>query len=451
MEYDKLAKHDSCPQFSCHKKCAKLWDFYDIVASLGDDSEDSEVAPKNGAFCNAVVRYEAGGAIYLYSSDGIPVKLSDGTQTGIFIPKLEVDTQTMTAILSWTNNVGRENPEPINVIGPAGPQGEKGDPGNAIAVKGEKPTPTDLPTDAEDGDAWLVQGDLWVWTGSAWQNVGHIQGPKGETGSTYTPHLTVDTENDEVILSWTNDGGLPNPDPVNIKGKEGTNANAKVLFSRIPLTTELGQTTTLLISNLEDADQGDISAPETEIYDANGTLGVVIDFNYLTNTMLVKTVTKSPEERQGVRLGTVDTPANLPTNYTQAEALGWQDPVKGDYAYVRSDPDHEGYMAEYLVDNVAGDGTITWTYSHSINAGDYQLKSDAADAGMILTGGVTEGTFGTPIDPTSLQLRNTTDMQGMILTGGTDNEFGTPIDPDDLTVEEITSAEVQALWAARPY
>lgn len=453
MNYDDLKKME-CPKVDCRTECPKIWDYYLIPANLGDDSPDSEMAPKNGMYCNAMVKYENGGAIYLYSSEGVPVKLSDGTETGLFIPKIEVDATAATAILSWTNNVGRENPEPINIMGKKGDQGdqgEKGDPGTAIAIKGEKATPADLPTDAEEGDAWLVQGDLYVWTGTAWQNVGNIQGPRGEVGPHFTPHLTVIPENDEVILSWTNDGGLENPDPVNIKGKEGTNANAKVLFSRIPLTTELGQTTTLLISNLDQADRGDISAPETEIYDAYGTLGVVIEFNEATDTMLVKTVTKSPEERQGVRLGTVDTPAQLPLNYTQAEALGWQDPVKGDYAYVRDDPDHGDFMAEYLVDNVDGAGNISWTYSHSINAGDYQLKSSLADVGMILTGGNPEGTFGTSIDPGTLQQRNTDEMEGMLLVGGTGNTFGTPIDPDTLTVEEITTAEVTTLWANRPY
>lgn len=455
LDYNNLPE-TTCPKVDCRKgsKCCKAFSYYSIPASMGDDSEGSEVAPKNGAYCDALVKYENGGAIYLYSKEGIPVMLTNGTETGLFIPHLEIDEATATAILSWTNNVGRENPEPINIMGKKGDQGEKGekgDPGTAIAIKGEKPTPADLPTDAEEGDAWLVQGDLYVWTGTAWQNVGNIQGPQGEVGPHFTPHLTVDTENDEVILSWTNDGGLDNPDPVNIKGKEGTNANAKVLFSRIPLTTELGQTTTLLISNLDQADRGDISAPETEIYDAYGTLGVVVEFNELTDTMLVKTVTKSPEERQGVRLGTVDTPAQLPINYTQSEALGWQDPVRGDYAYVRSDPDHGDFMAEYLVDNVAGDGTISWVFSHSINAGDYQLKSSLADAGMILTGGNPEGTFGQPIDPGTLQLRNTDAMEGMLLVGGTGNNFGTPIDPEDLRVEEITATEVATLWANRPY
>lgn len=36
------------------------------------------------------------------------------------------------------------------------------------------------------------------------------------SGATFTPHVS-----DDAVLSWTNDKGLPNPNPVNIKGKDG--------------------------------------------------------------------------------------------------------------------------------------------------------------------------------------------------------------------------------------
>lgn len=38
----------------------------------------------------------------------------------------------------------------------------------------------------------------------------------GENGATFTPSVSEDG-----ILSWTNDKGLPNPDPVNIMGPQG--------------------------------------------------------------------------------------------------------------------------------------------------------------------------------------------------------------------------------------
>ena len=38
-------------------------------------------------------------------------------------------------------------------------------------------------------------------------------GEPGEDGATFTPHV-----DEEGTLSWTNDKGLDNPEPVNIKG-----------------------------------------------------------------------------------------------------------------------------------------------------------------------------------------------------------------------------------------
>lgn len=41
-------------------------------------------------------------------------------------------------------------------------------------------------------------------------------GPSGADGATFTPSVSSDG-----VLSFTNDGGLPNPEPVNIKGPPG--------------------------------------------------------------------------------------------------------------------------------------------------------------------------------------------------------------------------------------
>jgi hypothetical protein len=46
--------------------------------------------------------------------------------------------------------------------------------------------------------------------------VGSENGGTGENGATFTPSVSEDG-----VLSWTNDKGLDNPDPVNIKGTKG--------------------------------------------------------------------------------------------------------------------------------------------------------------------------------------------------------------------------------------
>lgn len=42
------------------------------------------------------------------------------------------------------------------------------------------------------------------------------EGTDGKDGATFIPSVS-----ENGIISWTNDGGLPNPEPVNIKGKDG--------------------------------------------------------------------------------------------------------------------------------------------------------------------------------------------------------------------------------------
>ena len=75
------------------------------------------------------------------------------------------------------------------------------------------------------GDAYCVGSaapyDVYIYDGVSgeWINNGTIQGAKGDTGAagtTFTPHLDGNGN-----LSWTNDGGLDNPETQNIRGAVG--------------------------------------------------------------------------------------------------------------------------------------------------------------------------------------------------------------------------------------
>lgn len=75
------------------------------------------------------------------------------------------------------------------------------------------------------GDAYCVGSaapyDVYIYDGvnGEWVNNGTIQGAKGDTGAagtTFTPHLDGNGN-----LSWTNDGGLDNPETQNIRGAKG--------------------------------------------------------------------------------------------------------------------------------------------------------------------------------------------------------------------------------------
>lgn len=59
----------------------------------------------------------------------------------------------------------------------------KGADGTSVNIKGELNTTEELPTGANNGDGYIINGDLWVYTDNNWINAGAIKGPQGETGN----------------------------------------------------------------------------------------------------------------------------------------------------------------------------------------------------------------------------------------------------------------------------
>ena len=64
-----------------------------------------------------------------------------------------------------------------------GDKGDTGKDGTSVTIKGSKTAQGDLPlTGNTVGDGYIINGDLWVWDGTKFNNVGPIQGPKGDPG-----------------------------------------------------------------------------------------------------------------------------------------------------------------------------------------------------------------------------------------------------------------------------
>ena len=192
-----------------------------------------------------------------------------GAQGYTFTPALDAAGN-----LSWTNDGSLANPGTVNLMGPqgpqgpqgvkgdtgpqgpqgekgetgdTGPQGPKGETGNGFKIMGYYASVSELQSAVPSpavGDAYGVGAsepyDIYIWGGASWVDNGPIQGPagpqgepgekgekgdKGDTGpagaagssgATFTP--SVDTSGN---LTWTNDGGLENPETVNIRGVKG--------------------------------------------------------------------------------------------------------------------------------------------------------------------------------------------------------------------------------------
>lgn len=114
--------------------------------------------------------------------------------------------------LSWSNNGLLPNPITVNIMGK---------PGTGLEISGHVESVAELPENAEQGEAWAVGAEepyeAYCWLG-AWVDLGPLfpPGPRGDTGPYFTP--SVDSSGN---LSWTNNGDLPNPETVNIKGRPG--------------------------------------------------------------------------------------------------------------------------------------------------------------------------------------------------------------------------------------
>lgn len=160
--------------------------------------------------------------------EDIADKITSGEYTGAtFTPIVSEDGE-----LSWTNNGGLENPEPVNIKGPqgeqgtpgkdgeAGPQGiqgVQGNPGTAATITVGSVTKGDNPSVTNSGNENQAVFDFVLPKGDK-GDIGE-SGPRGEQGSPgfiFTPSVSA-----EGVISWTNDGSLDNPTPINIKGPKG--------------------------------------------------------------------------------------------------------------------------------------------------------------------------------------------------------------------------------------
>lgn len=73
-KYDPRYWKNPCPKYDCRKNSCKCGlKYVNVPASL-----EKEYVPEKGAFCNAIVEYEGTGEVYIYSIEGIPVKIKEG-------------------------------------------------------------------------------------------------------------------------------------------------------------------------------------------------------------------------------------------------------------------------------------------------------------------------------------------------------------------------------------
>jgi len=141
-------------------------------------------------------------------------------------------------------------------------------------------------------------------------------------------------------------------------------------------------------------------ADKTLIGDANGTLGVY-RHNLDGATIIVETLSVSPiSPKEPTKLGNVNRHADLPLTANDAVAIKWNTPCVDDYAKVLRDETFGDKGVEWYIKLIDEEGNITWGDPVVLNTSDYQEQTAAEDAGRVLIGGATPGTYGEskPID-----------------------------------------------------
>lgn len=143
--------------------------------------------------------YVSTNTIYI---NGIPLSLDVGGNLTVnnqpvanqidytLIPNAPVDVSDLTD----TGGLLTGTAGPQGAPGAKGDKGDTGDQGVSVTLQGTKATIGDLPLTGNAGDGWIVttgdgnthlDGSLWFWnvTDSAWNDIGPIVGPKGDTGA----------------------------------------------------------------------------------------------------------------------------------------------------------------------------------------------------------------------------------------------------------------------------
>lgn len=183
----------------------------------------------------------------------------------------------------------------------------------------------------------------------------------------------------------TSKSGEPSDGAYEIKGELSSFLSDQVLG-----------TTPVNTTNVPTLNPADIVIGETYLYDHRGTMAVVTAYDAQTGIMTAQTMTTSPGERAGVRLGAVEEKPDLPATITDAEGLGWLTPVEGDFAYVRQDGPKGDKLGEWLVQSIDTAGNITWAFSHYINAGNYVV--DILTSSGVLIPKNQDGTVTLPVN-----------------------------------------------------
>ena len=161
------------------------------TAELGfcEDTKELFIGGKDGNVPILTLEEDVGGPLAfdaeategsknLITSGAVFEAISSGGGGATFIPSVSSD-----GTLSWTNDGGLDNPDPVNIMGPQGEQGEQGPQGER-GVRGESGERGDTGPAGSDGvsctHSW--SGTTLTITSASGTSSANRKGEKGDTG-----------------------------------------------------------------------------------------------------------------------------------------------------------------------------------------------------------------------------------------------------------------------------
>jgi hypothetical protein len=141
-------------------------------------SQDNEYSINNVpiTFTNKIIR---GNDNIIYPNTGTTAQRPSSAEVGYWRYNTDLNYIEFKTPTGWAA-----------AMGPAGPQGSSGAPGQGLAILGYYSTLPELqaayPTGSV-GNGYLVGSNLYIWISNSWQNAGPIVGPTGPTGPSGGP------------------------------------------------------------------------------------------------------------------------------------------------------------------------------------------------------------------------------------------------------------------------
>lgn len=236
-------EQEACPKYDCRKencKCGMKRVF--LATALGDDSEDSPIAPKNGAYCNAIVVYEANGHVYIYSTEGIPTLVeSNGKEIKKLIEELEdglaqeiLDRQAADNALQQEIDDIKSSPDVVDIVATyAALQAyDTSHLGNNDIIRV-------LADETHDGQSTYYR---WNKTTSTWTYIGAVGDyyTKGQVDNLLNDKQDVLTAGANITIDANNEISATDTTYSNFVGTDGIQAGTAGLVPA-PATTDAGK------------------------------------------------------------------------------------------------------------------------------------------------------------------------------------------------------------------